>query len=48
MGGHYTSYVKNLNNKWYHYNDTSVTEINEEDVVTNKAYCFFYKKRTRL
>jgi len=45
QGGHYTAYVKNLNGKWYHYNDTNVDEIDEQSLVSNKAYCFFYKKR---
>ena len=46
MGGHYTSFVKNANNKWYHYNDTSVTEVGLiQQIVTPKAYCFFYRKR---
>ena len=45
QGGHYTAYVKNLNGNWYHYNDTKVDEIDESKLVSNKAYCFFYKKR---
>ena len=46
MGGHYTSYVKNANGKWYHYNDTSVTEIGvKETIVTPKAYVLFYRKK---
>jgi len=49
QGGHYTSYVKNANGKWYHYNDTSVTEVPEQiqrqQIVSSKAYCFFYRKR---
>ncbi len=46
FGGHYTSFVKNANGKWYHYNDTHVSEvINENDIVSPKAYCFFYRKR---
>jgi ubiquitin carboxyl-terminal hydrolase 8 len=44
-GGHYTSYVKNANGKWYHFNDTNVSEIKKEDLVTPKAYCFFYRKK---
>jgi ubiquitin carboxyl-terminal hydrolase 8 len=44
-GGHYTSYVKNANDKWYHFNDTNVTEIKKEQLVTSKAYCFFYRKK---
>ncbi len=46
LGGHYTSFVKNANNKWYHFNDGSVSEISDEQsIVTPKAYCFFYRKR---
>jgi ubiquitin C-terminal hydrolase len=46
QGGHYTSFVKNSNDKWYHYNDTSVTEVTmKNQIVTPKAYCFFYRKR---
>ena len=44
-GGHYTVFIKNSNNKWYHYNDTSVTEVKENKIITSKAYCFFYLKR---
>ncbi len=43
-GGHYYSYVKN-NNKWYKFNDTNVSEINSDKIITNKAYCFFLKKK---
>jgi ubiquitin carboxyl-terminal hydrolase 8 len=47
LGGHYTSYVKNANGKWYHFNDTSVVEIGlETQIITPKAYCFFYRKKT--
>lgn len=46
MGGHYTSYVKNANEKWYHYNDTSVTEVGiNESIVSPKAYVLFYRKK---
>ncbi len=44
LGGHYTSYVKNANNKWYIFNDTSVSEIKLNNIITNKGYCYFYKK----
>ena len=45
MGGHYTSYVKNANNKWYHYIDTSVSEVGINDsIVSPKAYVLFYRK----
>jgi ubiquitin carboxyl-terminal hydrolase 2/21 len=45
LGGHYTSFVKSSNDKWYHFNDTSVSEIQENQILTSKAYCFFYRKR---
>jgi len=43
-GGHYYAYCKNKNDKWYNYNDTSVTEIKETNLVTKNAYCLFYEK----
>ena len=43
-GGHYTSYIKNANNKWYEFNDTTVREINKDKVVSEKSYAFFYRK----
>ena len=43
-GGHYYAYCKNLNSKWYMYNDSRVIEIDKSKVVTNNAYCLFYKK----
>jgi ubiquitin carboxyl-terminal hydrolase 8 len=46
MGGHYTSYVKNANGKWYHYNDTTVTEvISNDSIISPKAYVLFYRKK---
>jgi ubiquitin C-terminal hydrolase len=46
MGGHYTSYVKNANGKWYHYNDTSVSEVGIQDsIISPKAYVLFYRKK---
>ena len=43
-GGHYTSYIKNANNKWYHFNDTSVSEVAViNSIITPKAYVLFYK-----
>ena len=44
QGGHYTSYVKNANKKWYSYNDTTVTEISEASLISAKAYCYCYRK----
>jgi len=46
LGGHYTAFIKNANNKWYHFNDSIVSEIGmKEQIITPKAYCFFYRKR---
>jgi ubiquitin C-terminal hydrolase len=46
-GGHYTAFVKNANDKWYHFNDTHVKEIDDlSELVTPKAYCLFYRKKT--
>lgn len=47
FGGHYTSYVKNANDKWYHFNDTNVSEITDfKQLVSPKAYCLFYRKKS--
>ena len=47
MGGHYTAYVKNANEKWYHFNDTSVSEVGLIDsIISSKAYVLFYRKKT--
>lgn len=47
LGGHYTAYIKNANGKWYLFNDTIINEIPEIKVVTNNAYCFFYRKKNK-
>jgi ubiquitin carboxyl-terminal hydrolase 8 len=46
MGGHYTAHVRNANNKWYLFNDMSVTEIPGHNVVSRNAYCLFFRKKT--
>jgi ubiquitin C-terminal hydrolase len=43
FGGHYYSFIKNDNNKWYNYNDTNVNEIKETNIKTNKNYVLFYR-----
>jgi ubiquitin carboxyl-terminal hydrolase 8 len=46
LGGHYTAYIKNANSKWYHFNDTSVSELGlNETIISPKAYCLFYRKK---
>jgi len=44
-GGHYTSFVKNANGNWYHFNDTNVNKVKTESIKTKMAYCFFYRKK---
>jgi ubiquitin carboxyl-terminal hydrolase 8 len=44
QGGHYTAYIKNSNQKWYHFDDDDVNEISETHLITSKGYCYFYRK----
>lgn len=47
MGGHYTAYIKNANGKWYHFNDTIVSEVGlNESIISPKAYVLFYRKKS--
>jgi ubiquitin carboxyl-terminal hydrolase 8 len=49
MGGHYTSFVKNVDNQWLHYNDSNVEIVSSENIiVTPMAYCLFYRKKNNL
>ena len=43
--GHYTAVCKNFG-KWYSYNDSSVHETSESNIVSNGAYVLFYRRRT--
>ena len=48
-GGHYTSFVKNIENNWIHYNDDKVEKVKKVDsIVTPMAYCLFYRKKNNL
>ncbi len=45
-GGHYIAYCKNdFEKKWYEFNDSYVSEIDENKIVSKSAYVLFYKKR---
>jgi len=45
-GGHYTAYAKNFkNNKWYYFNDSSVSQASPGDTISSGAYMLFYKRR---
>ena len=46
FGGHYTSYCKNGNGSWYHYDDTDVSEIDDtNEVISNQAYVIVYERK---
>tara|TARA_B100000902_G_scaffold389513_1_gene436790 strand:+ start:4198 stop:5226 length:1029 start_codon:yes stop_codon:yes gene_type:complete len=42
FSGHYTAFIKNANNKWYEFNDQVITSIENKQIITNNAYCFFF------
>jgi len=45
-GGHYTAYAKNKDdNRWYYFDDSSVSEAREESVCSKAAYVLFYLRR---
>lgn len=44
-GGHYTAHIKNANGKWYNFNDTIITEIDESKIISSQTYCLFYRKK---
>ncbi|KAF9071565.1 hypothetical protein BDP27DRAFT_1321959 [Rhodocollybia butyracea] len=46
-GGHYRAYAQNhMNNKWYHFDDSFVSESAAERAVNSNAYLLFYRRRT--
>uniref|UniRef100_A0A3Q4MGY5 ubiquitinyl hydrolase 1 n=1 Tax=Neolamprologus brichardi TaxID=32507 RepID=A0A3Q4MGY5_NEOBR len=44
-GGHYVTYAKNPNGKWYCYNDSSCKEVHSEEIDTDSAYILFYEQQ---
>ncbi|XP_022104012.1 ubiquitin carboxyl-terminal hydrolase 15-like [Acanthaster planci] len=45
-GGHYFSYAKNVKTKnWYNFDDSSVTRVDSDSVVTKGAYVLFYIRK---
>jgi len=44
-GGHYTAFCKNIDGSWYHFNDSSVSDANNKELVTSAAYILFYRRR---
>lgn len=46
-GGHYTAYAYNrIRQKWLEFDDQQVSEIRENQIVTEAAYVLFYEKRS--
>ncbi|CAD8125674.1 unnamed protein product [Paramecium sonneborni] len=46
-GGHYTAFAKNQKNqKWYNFDDSQVSELDEDQIISKNAYLLFYKRRT--
>ena len=45
-GGHYTAICKNIDNKWYSYNDSSCSETSKNQAISDAAYVIFYRRKT--
>lgn len=43
--GHYWAYTQNQDTNWYCFNDRYVTNLDPSKIVTENAYCLFYRKR---
>ena len=43
LGGHYFAFIKNANGKWYTFNDVSVVEVSDTQIVSPNSYCLFYR-----
>ena len=45
-GGHYTAYVRNrVAGGWYLHDDSRVSEVSEDEIVSSSAYVLFYRRR---
>ena len=46
LGGHYTAFVKDPMDRWFHYNDSTIDPVsNVQSIVSPSAYCLFYRKK---
>ena len=45
-GGHYTAVCKNIDGKWYEYDDNSVGKANSRDICSPAAYVLFYRRQS--
>ncbi|XP_064621889.1 ubiquitin carboxyl-terminal hydrolase 31-like [Lineus longissimus] len=47
VGGHYTAFCKNpYDDQWYSFDDTKVTPLQEDQIITRNAYMLFYQRRS--
>lgn len=47
--GHYTAFVKNSQNQWYHYDDEVIQKVSSDSLLkTQHAYCLFYRQKNSL
>ena len=44
-GGHYTANVKTMEGNWYNFNDESVKNITTDNIISENAYCLFFRKK---
>ncbi|CAF1351283.1 unnamed protein product [Adineta steineri] len=45
-GGHYTTYARNfLTNKWFHFNDEIVLEVDEKTLLSPNTYLLVYRRQ---
>ncbi|XP_047315715.1 ubiquitin carboxyl-terminal hydrolase 9-like [Impatiens glandulifera] len=45
-GGHYSAYAKLVEDeRWYHFDDSHVSQVNESEIKTTAAYVLFYQRR---
>uniref|UniRef100_A0A0A9CRM7 UBP10 n=1 Tax=Arundo donax TaxID=35708 RepID=A0A0A9CRM7_ARUDO len=43
-GGHYSAYAKLVEeDNWYHFDDSHVSSVNEDEIRTSAAYVLFYR-----
>lgn len=43
-GGHYSAYAKLEGDKWYHFDDSHVSSVSEDEIKTSAAYVLFYRR----
>ena len=44
-GGHYTAVCKNIDGKWYSYDDSSCYPTSKNNIITQAAYVLFYRRK---